>query len=92
MRGILPESPPPIVCEVKVDNSQKITEVRTCSDCCKECNPDGTPNIVGMLFRQHRTRTLKDGSTYVDCQWCPVTQGIPDEEWERILADMDGTP
>lgn len=75
------------------DNKQKITEVKSCSDCCMTNNPDGTFNVVGYLFRQNQTKTISNihGTySYTDCKNCPITQNMSDEEFARVLADIDG--
>lgn len=82
-----------IVSEYVMDNSEKIQQVRSCSDCCMESNPDGTPNIVGRAFQATQTRTVTNvHGTYswVDCAHCPITQNMTNEEWSAMLADIDG--
>ncbi len=86
----------PVVCEYNVqdNNQQKITHIRTCSDCCLECNPDGTPNIVGKIHRAQLTVTRGTGPysyTYLDCMNCHVTHNMTDEEWQEMLQEIDSS-
>lgn len=76
----------------KTSIPQKITEVKTCSDCCMTYNPDGTLNVVGLLFKQGQTKTVTNihGSyTYVDCLHCPITQNMSDKKYAATLRAID---
>lgn len=59
--------------------------VNSCSECCM-LEIDGKPNIKGALHRAERTRPWG-----LDCQHCPITLRQSPEEWEKMLADIDGT-
>lgn len=80
--------------ELEAEIPGKITKVRSCSDCCIESNPDGTPNTVGAAFRKEQTKTVNNvhgATSWVDCQNCPITKNITDKEWQNILNNIDST-
>ena len=84
-----------ILAELEESVPGKITKVRSCSDCCMLYNPDRTPNTVGAEFQKERTVTVTNihGTySYLDCRNCPIHLNMTDEEWEGVLADIDGTP
>lgn len=56
--------------------------VTSCTECCMVHFPDGSYNIRGAIHRSE----YKD-----DCRSCPICTQMPDEEWEAILSDIDGT-
>lgn len=81
-----------ILVELAAEVPGRITKVRSCSDCCMECNPDGTPNEVGKAFQKKYTRTVSNihGSySWLDCAHCPIHLNLTDDEWEEILAEID---
>lgn len=83
-----------ILTELESEIPGKITKVRSCSDCCMECNPDGTENTVGRQFQKEHTKTITNvHGTYswLDCQHCPIHMNMTDAEWEELLAEIDGT-
>ena len=63
--------------------------VSSCSECSREINADGTPNVNGAVFRTERTKILVDGSCSLDCLNCPVRLAMSDDEREYILRAMD---
>ena len=90
-----PETKSAIVAELEAEIPGKITKIRSCSDCCMERNPDGTPNTVGQEHQRKLTKTVTNcHGTYswLECRDCYVFQNITEEEWNQMLADIDGTP
>lgn len=83
-----------ILAELEAEIPGKITKVRSCSDCCMECNPDGTPNTVGKEHQRKLTKTVTNvhgTHSWLECRDCYVFQNITEEEWNQMLADIDGT-
>lgn len=83
-----------ILAELEAEVPGKITKVRTCSDCCMTCNPDGTENTVGRAFQESQTRTVSNihGTyTWLDCVHCPITANMTENEWQQKLREIDDT-
>lgn len=83
-----------ILAELEAEVPGKITKVRTCSDCCMTCNPDGTENTVGRAFQESQTRTVSNvhGTyTWLDCAHCPITVNMTEDEWQQKLREIDDT-
>lgn len=62
--------------------------VQSCTECCRIQNPDGSPNLLGPLHRKQYTRTLADGSSFLDCSICPVCLTT----YTRLAVDASGRP
>lgn len=78
-------------------NDIKECLVHSCTECSMVYLPDGKFNVKGAIHRALMTKESYGGpdnkykSTWMDCRNCPVHLNISDEEWARILSDMDGT-
>lgn len=64
---------------------KRIGKVSTCSECCM-AEINGKPNIEGMLHRAY----LTNEKGRLCCTECPVHLGLSDEEYNRILREIDG--
>ena len=67
--------------------------VRSCSECSRETTPEGEPNIAGSMHRAMMTKTITNihGTTsWLDCSNCPVFTNMSEQEWNGILAEIDG--
>lgn len=67
--------------------------VRSCTECSRDVLEDGTVNIAGMTHRALMTKTITNihGTTsWLDCSNCPVFTGMTEQEWDNILAEIDG--
>lgn len=77
-----------------VSEAKQEALVSSCSECCMS-TIDGKPNIKGMLHQQMMTvhrKSIHGDYSFLDCQNCPVTLNVSEEEWQRMLNEIDGTP
>lgn len=77
-------------------NDIKECIVHSCTECNMQYLHDGKFNIKGAIHRALMTRESGGDingnykSTRLDCMNCPVHLNTSDEEWKRILSDIDG--
>ena len=68
--------------------------VHDCTECSRNFNSDGKPNVAGMIHRQEMTKTFSNAHgtmSMLDCSNCPIhLRSVRTGEFDLVIREIDG--